>query len=141
MSGNPQDLARFDLPTIDEETAPFWDGMRAGTLLLRRCRACAALTYYPRPFCPECWSDDVDWQAASGKATLYTHSTVYMNDLPPFGEQVPYVAAVVELEEGPRMMTQVIDCPPESLAMGMALTAEFRELTPEVTIAVFRPAS
>lgn len=135
------DTLRFDLPTIEDETRPFWEGTKAGKLLLRSCQACGAVHYYPRPFCPTCWSDDVEWVEASGRATLYTHSTVYMNDLPPFGERVPYVAAVVELAEGPRMMTEVIDCPVEDLAVDMALEVTFRELTDEVTIAVFRPAA
>lgn len=135
------DTLRFDLPTIEDETRPFWEGTKAGKLLLRSCRSCGAVHYYPRPFCPTCWSDDVEWVEASGRATLYTHSTVYMNDLPPFGERVPYVAAVVELAEGPRMMTEVIDCATEDLRIGMALEMTFRELTDEITIAIFRPAS
>ena len=132
---------RFDLPTIEEESRAFWEAMREGELLLRHCGACGAVTYYPRPFCPACWSEDVSWQPAGGKATLYTHSTVYVNDLPPFPEQVPYIAAVVDLEEGPRMMTRVVDCAPEDLEVGMALELTFTEVTDEVTIAVFRPAT
>lgn len=132
---------RFDLPTIEDETRPFWDAAREGKLLLRSCDDCGAVHYYPRPFCPTCWSQSVSWIEACGRATLYTHSTVYMNDLPPFGERVPYIAAVVDLEEGPRMMTEVIDCPPEQLQIGMALEMTFRELTDEVTIAIFRPAA
>lgn len=134
------DAPRFDLPTIEAESAEFWAGMREGRLLLRRCGDCGALHYYPRPFCPECWSENVSWQPACGKATLYTHSTVFVNDLPPFNEQVPYVAAVVDLEEGPRMMTQIIDCAVEDLEIGMPLEMTFREVTDEVSIAVFRPA-
>jgi uncharacterized OB-fold protein len=134
------DIARFDLPTIEAETVPFWEATKDGRLLLKSCNACHAVHYYPRPFCPTCWSDDVTWIEASGRATLYTHSTVYMNDLPPFGERVPYIAAVVDLEEGPRMMTEIIDCATEDLVIGMALEVSFRELTDEVTIAVFRPA-
>lgn len=131
---------RYDLPTIETETRPFWEGTKAGKLLLRSCNACGKTHYYPRPFCPACWSDDVEWVEASGRATLYTHSLVHVNDLPPFGEQVPYVAAVVDLEEGPRMMTQLEGCDPDDLEIGMALEAGFRELTDEVTIVVFHPA-
>ena len=132
--------ARFDLPTIDDETRPFWEGTKAGRLLLRSCNACGAVHYYPRPFCPTCWSDDVDWVEASGKATLYTHSTVYTNDLPPFNERLPYIPAVVDLQEGPRMMTEIVDCATEDLQIGMPLEVTFREVTDEVTIAVFHPA-
>lgn len=135
------DAMRFDLPTIDDETRPFWAAAKEGRLLLRSCRACGEVHHYPRSFCPTCWSDDVEWIEASGRATLYTHSTVYMNDLPPFGERVPYVAAVVDLAEGPRMMTEVIDCPTDELAVGMPLALTFRDLTDEISIAVFRPAA
>jgi uncharacterized protein len=129
---------RFDLPVIEDDTRAFWDGAREGRLLIRSCRACDAVHYYPRPFCPSCWSDDVEWVEASGRATLYTWSTVYRNDLPPFHEQVPYVAAVVELAEGPRMMTRLIGCEPDEVSMGMALEAVFEPLDDDVTIVVFR---
>ncbi len=131
---------RFDLPLVDDETRAFWTASQDGRLLLKVCAACGAVHYYPRSFCPECWSEDVSWLEASGRATLYTHSTVYMNDLPPFGERVPYIAAVVDLAEGPRMMTEVIDATPDQLEIGMALQVVFRPLTDDVTIAVFRPA-
>lgn len=131
---------RFDLPTIDDDTRPWWDAAREGRLLLRRCRSCGAVHYYPRTFCPTCWSDDVEWMEAGGRATLYTHSTVYVNDLPPFGEQVPYVAAVVDLEEGPRMMSRVVDCEPADLEVGMALQVVFEPVTDDITLPYFRPA-
>ena len=92
---------RFDLPTPDLETQPYWDAARDRRLLIKRCNACDRAHFYPRPFCPHCWSDDVEWEQASGRATLYTYSIVHRNDLPPFNERVPYVAAVVDLEEGP----------------------------------------
>ena len=132
---------RFDLPTVDAETQPFWDAAREGRLLLRRCSDCGETHFYPRRFCPLCWSADGDWVPASGRATLYTWSVVHANDLPPFNERVPYVAAVVDLEEGPRMMTNIVDCSPDALSIGMPLTAAFEDRTDEVTVVVFRPAS
>jgi uncharacterized OB-fold protein len=83
----------------------------------------------------------VSWEQASGRATLYTWSVVHQNDLPPFAERVPYVAAVVDLEEGPRMMTNVVDCPFEQLRIGMALEVTFRRETEEISLPVFRPAA
>lgn len=135
------DAPRFDLPTIEDDTRAFWEATQDGRFLLRRCAACHAFHYYPRNFCPECWSEEVVWEQACGRAVLYTHSTVFVNDLPPFGEQVPYVAAVVDLEEGPRMMTQVVDCEPDQLRIGMALDATFRTIADGVTLVVFRPAA
>ena len=131
---------RYDLPAPDPETQPFWDAARAGTLLIRRCGDCGRFHFYPRPFCPFCWSERVEWEQASGRATLYTWSVVHQNDLPPFGERVPYVAAIVDLEEGPRMMTNVVDCEFDALAVGMALEVTFREETDEITVPLFRPA-
>ena len=132
---------RFDLPAPDAETEPFWDGTRAGKLLIRRCDACGEAHFYPRPFCPRCWSDDVAWEEASGRATLYTWSVVHQNDLPPFGERVPYVAAVVDLAEGPRMMTNVVECDHDALEIGMALEVTHQAIADDVTIPVFRPAA
>lgn len=119
---------RFDLPEQDGFTRSYWQAAAEGRLLLRRCRAdgCGAAHHYPREFCPRCWSEDVVWEQAAGDATLYTWSVVHRNDLPPFGARVPYVAAVVQLAEGPRMMTEIIDCPEDRLRVGMALTAAFR---------------
>ena len=110
---------RFDIPTPDLETQPFWDGCREGRFLVRHCNACGEDHFYPRPFCPKCWSDNVEWKQASGRGTLYTYSVVHQNDLPPFNERVPYVAAVVELEEGPRVMTNIEGVPHEELRVGM----------------------
>ncbi|MFI6806295.1 Zn-ribbon domain-containing OB-fold protein [Streptomyces luteogriseus] len=99
---------RFDLPEPDAFTRRYWDAAAEGRLLIRRCGACGRAHHYPREFCPHCWSEDVTWETASGRATLYTWSVVHRNDLPPFPERVPYVAAVVELAEGPRMMTEIV---------------------------------
>jgi uncharacterized OB-fold protein len=128
--------ARFDVPEIDAFTRPYWDAAAAGHLLLRRCGACGRAHHYPREFCPHCWSEAVTWERASGRATLYTWSVVHRNDLPPFGARTPYVAAVVDLEEGPRMMTEVVDCPEGALRVGMALEVAFRTQDTESTESV-----
>ncbi|MFE9610216.1 Zn-ribbon domain-containing OB-fold protein [Streptomyces sp. NPDC006012] len=126
---------RFDVPESDAFTAPYWDAAAEGRLLLRRCGACGRAHHYPREFCPHCWSEDVAWTEASGRATLYTWSVVHRNDLAPFGARTPYVAAVVDLAEGPRMMTEVVDCVAGELRAGTDLAVTFRERIP-----VFRPA-
>jgi uncharacterized OB-fold protein len=131
---------RFDLPTIEPETQPFWDAAREGKLLLRRCTSCGKPHSYPRPFCPFCWSEDVPWEEASGRATLYTWSTIFMNDLPPFGSKIPYVAAAVDLEEGPRVMSNIVGVEPDQLQAGMALVVDFEALNDDISAPVFRPA-
>jgi uncharacterized protein len=131
---------RFDLPTPDESTEPYWAAARDGKLLVKRCRDCGQAHFYPRPFCPKCWSENVEWEEASGRGTLYTWSVVHVNDLPPFGQRVPYVAAIVDLDEGPRVMTNVVDCEFDQLRVGMPLTVVFQPETDDVTLARFRPA-
>jgi uncharacterized OB-fold protein len=132
---------RFDLPTPDEDTRPFWDAARAGRLVIKRCRACGRAHHYPRPFCPYCWSRDVAWEDARGTGTVYTYSVVHQNDLPPFNERVPYVAAIVELDEGPRAMTNIIDCDIDALRVGMRVAVEFRAISEDICVPVFRPAA
>lgn len=133
--------ARFDLPSTDLETQPFWDALKDGKFLLKHCNACGTDHYYPRPFCPTCWSEDVSWTEATGRATLYTYSVVHVNDLPPFNERVPYVAAIVELEEGPKVMTNIEGVAFEDLEAGMAMVVEYKPISDDVTIPVFVRAS
>ncbi|MGW2045015.1 Zn-ribbon domain-containing OB-fold protein [Streptomyces sp. NPDC001858] len=128
----------MDLPEVDAFTRTYWDAAAEGRLLIRRCSACARPHHYPREFCPHCWSEDVAWEDASGRATLYTWSVVHRNDLPPFRERTPYIAAVVDLAEGPRMSTEligVLGAAETDLRAGMRLTVAFREGVP-----VFRAA-
>ncbi|MFE5816630.1 Zn-ribbon domain-containing OB-fold protein [Streptomyces sp. NPDC056479] len=126
---------RYDVPEADAFTRTYWDAAASGRLLVRRCRDCGRAHHYPREFCPHCWSEDVDWETAGGLATLYTWSVVHRNDLPPFGQRTPYVAAVVDLAEGPRMMTEVVECADAGLLRaGTELEVVFRDGVP-----VFRP--
>ncbi|MEU9570046.1 Zn-ribbon domain-containing OB-fold protein [Streptomyces massasporeus] len=133
---------RFDLPEPDAFTRTYWDAAAEGRLLIRRCGDCGRAHHYPREFCPHCWSEDVTWETASGRATLYTWSVVHRNDLPPFSARVPYVAAVVELSEGPRMMTEIVGegepsasraSEEAALSAGAELVVAFREGVPVFT--------
>jgi hypothetical protein len=135
------DLSRHDLPTIEPESAPYWNAAKEGRLLIQRCESCGVAQHYPRPFCASCWSDQVAWEEASGRGTLYTYSVVYVNDLAPFNERLPYVAAAVDLEEGPRIMTNIVGVDPADLEVGMNVVVDFEQLSEDVTAPVFRPAS
>jgi uncharacterized OB-fold protein len=131
---------RTDLPTIEDETREYWTAATDGRLLIARCGSCERVHHYPRVMCPFCWSEDVTAVEASGRATLYTYSTIFMNDLPPFKERLPYTAAVVELAEGPRLMTTIVDADPADLRIGMPLRAKPLEIADGVTAFVFSPA-
>ena len=125
------------LPT--PETMHFWDGTAAGELRLQRCDACANVYFPPRPFCPACASRNVTVFKASGNATLYSY---VINHRPAPGFTPPYAIAVVELAEGPRMMTNIVDCPqtPEALELDMKLEVAFEKLDDNCTLPLFRPA-
>jgi uncharacterized protein len=129
---------RFDLPAPDVETQPFWDGCKEGRFLVKHCNSCGEDHFYPRPFCPKCWSTDVEWKRATGAGRLYTYAVVRQNDLPPFAERVPYVAAIVELDEGPRVMTNIEGDDFDALEIGMPVHVAFKAISEDVTIPVFR---
>ncbi len=130
---------RFDLPTPEGDTLEFWQAAKDGRLLLRHCEDCRQTSYYPRPFCPRCWSERVRWMEASGRGTLYSWSVIYSNDQPPFKDRVPYVAAIVDLEEGPRMMTNVVNCDFDALRVDMPVRLTFMEISDDFSIPVFTP--
>jgi uncharacterized OB-fold protein len=132
---------RVDIPTPDASTQPFWDGAAEGRLLISVCRKCGHKFFYPRPFCPSCWGEAVEWAEASGRASLYTWSVVFVNDLLPFADRLPYVAAIAELEEGPRLETNIVECDVDDLRVGLPLEVQFRTEKGLPAIPVFRPAA
>lgn len=119
-------MKRTDIPVIDADSAPYWEGARNGQLLIAKCGDCDAVHHYPRPFCPRCSGEAIRPVAASGTGTLYTYSTVYANDLAPFAERLPYSVGIVELAEGPRLMTLIEGTPAAELYVGMPVQAAFR---------------
>lgn len=128
------------LPAPTPETQHFWDGCRDGELRLQRCKSCKESYFPPRPFCPACSSRDVEIYKASGKATLYSY-IINHRPRPDFGE-APHSIAVVTLAEGPRMMTNIVDCPqtPEELVLDMPLEVTFEKASDEISLPKFRPA-
>jgi uncharacterized OB-fold protein len=115
----------WHLPVPDAETKPFWDAAAEGKLLYQHCTACGHDYHYPRARCPRCWSDRVEWREASGKGTIYTYTIVRENPVPPFRDRVPYPVAIVELAEGPRMMSAIVDTPLDTLHIGMPVEVVF----------------
>ncbi|MGP4015093.1 Zn-ribbon domain-containing OB-fold protein [Saccharopolyspora sp. 5N708] len=92
----------------DAETRPFWDGIAAGELRLQRCTDCGSAIFYPRSVCPNCFGDQIEWFTATGRGTVYSY-TVAHRAFGEFAEQAPFTVALVDLDEGPRMMTRVVD--------------------------------
>ena len=128
------------LPQPTPETQHFWDGTRAGELRLQRCDACRETYFPPRPFCPKCASRAVSVVRASGRATLHSY---VINERPAPGFIAPYAIAVVKLEEGPRMMSNIVECPqtPEALVLDMPLQVVFQPMSEAITLPFFKPAA
>lgn len=127
------------LPQPTPETQHFWDGTKANTLLLQRCDDCSKVYFPPRLFCPACASRKVSVTQASGKAKLYSY-VIHHRPVPGFTP--PYAIAVVELDEGPRMMTNIVECPqtPEALVLDMPVEVVFEAQNDTITLPLFRPA-
>lgn len=114
-------------PIPDAFTAPWWAACREHRLMVRACRGCGRTHFPPRPACPRCWSDDVDWRDSAGTGTLYTYSVVRENDLDPFSGSLLYITAIVELGEGPRLMTTIVDSPAQAIIVGARVVVRFVE--------------
>ena len=106
-----------DEPSRGRETKIFWDGLNEERLTLPRCDSCDHVIWYPRLFCPMCHTTEVSWFDASGQGEIYSF-TVARQAFGPWKEVLPYVIAYVELDEGPRVLTNVVDCDPDTVAVG-----------------------
>ena len=130
---------RKPLPRIDEDSRGYWEALARHELYFQRCRDCGTKRFYPRALCTECLSQATDWVRASGRGSVYTFTVTHQNQAPGFREELPYVLALVELEEGVRMMTNIVGCAPGSVRIGMPVELVFDDVTPDVTLPRFRP--
>lgn len=129
------------VPDVTPETAPFWAGCADGELKLMRCRDCELVYFYPRARCPDCFSAETAWIEAAGTGTVYSYATMErMDDWP--ASELPLVLAYVDLAEGPRVMTNLVECDPEDVTVGMPVAVQFVPTESEdIAIPVFVPAA
>jgi hypothetical protein len=139
MTAPPRQIPK-PLPVPSRVTKPFWDAARQHRLSIQRCGACHEYIFYPRAICPHCASEDLSWTDVSGRATLYSYTIARKATARPWAEDVPYVIAIVELEEGPRMTSNIVGCPVDDVRIGMPLIASFDDVSDEITLVKFRPA-
>jgi len=138
--GEPRDEpapARRPRPAISDDTRFFWEGVERGELLIQRCAACAALRHPPRPMCPHCRSLEWDTVRSRGHGTVHTYVVPHHPRLPAFPER--YVVALVELEEGTRLVTNLVGAAPEDVRIGMAVALECTRVDDELVLPLFRP--
>lgn len=126
-------------PAVTPETRAFWAATGEGRLLLQRCSACAAVVWYPRGICPRCSSVGLEWFAASGRGFVYSF-TINRRGIGPYAGVGPYVLAYVELEEGPRLLTNIVDCDPEAVRIGQPVEARFHDTGAAHALVRFAPA-
>lgn len=128
------------VPVPTPETRPYWEAAKRHELVLPRCRQCKTMHFYPRGICPDCMSSDIAWEQVSGKGTVHTFTVVHRG-LKDFPLGSPYVIAMVELDEGPRLMTNLVDVEPDAtkITIGMRVEVTFADVTPTATLLHFKP--
>ena len=128
------------LPAPTALSQPYWDGAREHKLLFQQCRVCGTNWHPPMPLCPKCHSSEIDWLPAAGGGAIYTYTIVQHPTHPAFQDHIPYAVAVVELDEGPRIVANIRNCPVEAVRGGMRVTLLFEDVTDTVTLPQFQPA-
>jgi uncharacterized OB-fold protein len=129
------------LPHIDEENRPWWEAAQRHELYIQKCRDCGDLRFHPRALCTNCMSSNAEWIKCKGSGRIYTFTVTNQNGASGFRDSLPYVLAWVQLDEGVKLMTNIIDCPPDQVKIDMPVEAVFDDVTPEVTLVKFRPAA
>ncbi|MFK7896260.1 MAG: Zn-ribbon domain-containing OB-fold protein [Myxococcota bacterium] len=124
------------LPIPTPLSKPHWDGCKEGKLRVQKCADCDAYVFIPAPCCSSCLGEDLRWVESSGRGVLYSYTVVHRPQQPTF--EVPYIVAVVELEEGWHMLSNLTEVAPEAVEIGMPLEVVFEERSPEITLPLFR---
>ena len=133
-------MALPPLPRPYQDTAEYWAAAREHRFVIQRCNSCGEHQFYPLGVCSNCLSSELEWREASGNGTIYSYSVNHRAPHPGFADDLPFVLAIVELEEGPRMMTNIVVSDPDSVTIGMAVTVTFDDVTDQVTLPKFTPA-
>jgi len=128
------------LPVITEENRPFWEGCKRGVLLLQYCETCQHYQFYPRLYCMECGATTLHWEQASGRGVIYSYTIISQNKSPEFSNDPPYNVAIIQLEEGPRMMSNIVDAAPADLRVDVPVTVVFDPVSDSISLPRFRLA-
>lgn len=128
-------------PPVTPETAPFWSAAARGEFTLPRCTRCERFVWYPREFCPHCGAAEVSWQPVSGRGVIYSRTVVRRAPHPDYAEATPYCVAVVELDEGVRLLTNVVSSDLDALAIGQPVEAIFDPVDDQRALVRFRPVA
>jgi uncharacterized OB-fold protein len=147
QGGGPADGAERKIPPkplpLQENKAltdPFWQAAKRHELMIQRCTNCANWVHHPREQCPVCFSQKLEWAPVSGKGRVYAFTNVHQAQHPAFQEDTPYCFAIVQLDEGPRMVTNIVDIAPENVQCDMPVVATYDDVNDDWTLVKFKPA-
>ena len=129
------------VPKEDSLTQPYWDGVRQRKLLVQHCRACGNLWHPPTPICPECQAKNYDWRPVSGRGVVYSFTIVHHPAHTAVADKVPYLVALVTLEEGPRVVSNILNCPNDKVTVGLPVRLTFQKIADGVVLPQFEPAA
>lgn len=132
---------RKPLPAITEQNREYWESAKAHRLMLQRCQACGRFRFPITAFCPNCLSDQTEWTPVSGRGTVYSFIIMHQVFDQRFKDDVPYNVTAVELEEGPRLYTNLVEIANEEITVGAPVTVVYDDVTDEITLVKFRPAA
>lgn len=127
------------LPRPSATSRPFWDACRRHQLVVQRCDTCGRFTFIPQTFCRHCLSRDLTWVPSSGRGRVYSYTVVWRPQTPAF--PVPYVVAIIEMDEGYQMLSNVVGCPAEAVSIGMPVEVIFEDVSRNISLPKFRPAT
>jgi len=115
------------IPIPNADSLPYWTAAREGRLMIRKCGSCGSLHFMPRYLCPICWSDNLEWIEAKGTGTVHSFTVIRRAPLPAFAARVPYVVALIDLEEGPRLMANILGDDSLSVVIGDRVKVTFED--------------
>lgn len=127
------------LPVSTEDSKPYWDGCKRHKLLIQRCQDCGHYRFPPSGLCPKCMSTNAEWARVSGKGKVYSWTIFHYLYHPAFAKDIPYNVAIIELEEGPRMHTNIVECRDEDIYIGMPVEVVFEDISEQIALPKFRP--
>ncbi len=127
------------LPRVNDDNKEFWAGSKRHQLRFQRCQSCGHVRWPASLFCPMCLGRDTEWIVSEGKGRVYTYAVYHVAYHPGFEKELPYVVAIVELEEGPRLLTNIVGCQPDEVRCEMPVEVTWEDITEEISLPKFRP--
>ena len=126
------------IPVPNQDSLPYWEGCKRRQLLIQRCKACGHHQFYPRHLCTNCMALDPEFIPATGKGEVYTFTVIYRPPSKAFEPDIPYVVAIIQLDEGVRMMSNIVGCPVEEVRIGMRVEVVFDDISDAIALPKFK---